>query len=100
MLIVVGTERASDGDNAESTLLPEFALEVRRVDVRRVEVRVRNSVDLMTIVVLLDDEIGVEVNVGGEPVGITAITLVLDMPPLVNNDDTTGADEYGEYPPW
>jgi hypothetical protein len=54
----------------------------------------------MTIVVLLDEEIEAEVNAGGEPVGITAMTLVLDLPPLVDGDDATGAGEYGEYSPW
>lgn len=94
ILIVVGTEKVSDGDVAEPTGLLEVAAEVGRV-----EVRVRNSVDLTITVVLFDEEVRTEVDAGGEPVAITAITLVLEALPLVGDDDTAGAGEYEEYSP-
>lgn len=94
MLIVVGTEGASDGAETKSTWLLEFAPEFRSV-----EVRVRNSVDLVVVVALLDKGVGIEADAGEELVAITAITLMFEELPLVGDDDTAGADEYGEYPP-
>jgi hypothetical protein len=95
MLIVVGKERTSDGDDADSTSLFEFALEVRRV-----EVSAKISVDLAIIVVLLDEEVRTEVDAGEEPVAITARTLVLEVPLFVGDDDIAGASESEEFSPW
>ena len=69
------------------------------LEVRTVEVRVRNSVDLTTIVLLPDEETETKLDTGVEPVGITAMALVLELPAFVNDDGEAGAAKHGEYPP-